>query len=124
MGWPPIMILRKQIRYHHRNGGGGGGGGVGSGGDGRFNRDWMYVKVNMEGFGIGRKVDLSLHHSFGTLTNTLKLMFEKYYEKGTSYRLTYQDKEGDWLLAGDGPWGSFIQIVQRLKMIKEWKINP
>lgn len=21
-----------------------------------------------------------------------------------SYRLTYQDKEGDWLLAGDVPW--------------------
>ncbi|KAH9612285.1 hypothetical protein KSS87_013646 [Heliosperma pusillum] len=34
------------------------------------------------------------------------------------YKLTYQDEEGDWLLAGDVPWRTFIQSVQRLKMLR------
>ena len=36
-----------------------------------------YVKVRMEGEGIGRKVDLSLHHSFHKLKQTLISMFGK-----------------------------------------------
>lgn len=120
VGWPPIKSWRKNVRCHRGNGRGGCGG---SGGGGLCENS-MYVKVMMEGFGIGRKVDLSLHHSYETLTNTLMLMFEKYCNNGQRYRLTYQDKEGDWLLAGDVPWGSFIQTVQRLKLLKEWRPNP
>ena len=37
----------------------------------------LYVKVKMEGVGIARKVDLSLHHSFKTLKQTLMDMFGK-----------------------------------------------
>jgi auxin-responsive protein IAA len=35
----------------------------------------MYIKVKMEGVGIARKIDVSLHHSFPTLKQTLLDMF-------------------------------------------------
>ena len=36
-----------------------------------------HVKVKMEGVGIARKIDLSLHQSFQTLTDSLMDMFDK-----------------------------------------------
>lgn len=48
--------------------------GFGRGG-GQADSNSMYVKVNMEGMAIARKVDLSLHDSFETLTPTLISMF-------------------------------------------------
>ncbi|CAN8326316.1 unnamed protein product [Cochlearia groenlandica] len=32
--------------------------------------------------------------------------------------LTYEDKEGDWMLVGDVPWGMFIDSVRRLRIMK------
>jgi auxin-responsive protein IAA len=32
--------------------------------------------------------------------------------------LTYEDKEGDWMLVGDVPWGMFIGSVRRLRIMK------
>lgn len=78
----------------------------------------MFVKVKMEGVGIARKVDLSLYHSVEKLKETLMAMFGKWHENPDCYRLTYQDMEGDWLLAEDVPWRSFIQSVQRLELVK------
>ncbi|KAL0345318.1 UNVERIFIED_CONTAM: Auxin-responsive protein IAA10 [Sesamum radiatum] len=106
VGWPPVKSWRKQFRHHSRrecasnyvnveNGGGDGGGR-------RLNS--MYVKVKMEGVGIGRKVDLSSHRSYQTLIAKLIAMFGKCEDNVETYKLTYQDKEGDWLLAGDVPW--------------------
>ncbi|KAL2500695.1 Auxin-responsive protein IAA29 [Forsythia ovata] len=125
VGWPPINSWRKRVCHqaHHDNRRGcittnyvtvkNGGGGGGSGG-GRSKS--MHIKVKMEGVGIARKVDLSRHHSYQTLTDTLSAMFGD--EKVQAYKLTYQDKEGDWLLAGDMPWGTFINSVQRLKLLR------
>ncbi|KAJ7956728.1 Auxin-responsive protein [Quillaja saponaria] len=64
----------------------------------------MFVKVKMDGIGITRKVDLSLHQSFQTLRATLMNMFGKYHENSMGYALSYQDKRGDWRLAEDVPW--------------------
>ncbi|KAK4391594.1 Auxin-responsive protein IAA11 [Sesamum angolense] len=99
VGWPPVKSWRKQFGHHSRrecatnyvnveNGGGGGDGG------GR-GLNSMYVKVKMEGVGIGRKV------------RTME-----------TYKLTYQDKDGDWLLVGDVPWETFVHSAQRLKLQK------
>ncbi|KAL3825091.1 hypothetical protein ACJIZ3_021120 [Penstemon smallii] len=122
VGWPPIKSWRKKLYQKNlrrcafnyvtvENGGAGvGGGGGGS--------NSMYVKVKMEGVGIGRKVDLSLHNSYQTLISNLIAMFGKCQVNIEMYKLTYQDKEGDWLLAGDVPWGNFIQSVQRLKLLR------
>ncbi|XP_015081643.1 auxin-responsive protein IAA29-like [Solanum pennellii] len=123
VGWPPINSLRKKLCHHScrgamnyvtvENGGVGGGSGGGRG------SIYKYVKVKMEGVGIARKIDLSLFHSYNKLTDTLISMFGKSKEIGDVYKLTYQDKEGDWLLAGDVPWRTFVGSVQRLKLIRD-----
>ncbi|KAF8393173.1 hypothetical protein HHK36_021414 [Tetracentron sinense] len=104
VGWPPLKSWRMKLQHQSHG------------------SNSMYVKVKMEGVGIGRKIDLNLHRSYQTLTVTLISMFEKYQKSvrgtkdGTQYTLTYQDREGDWLLAGDVPWQTFIRSVKRLKI--------
>ncbi|XP_062100685.1 auxin-responsive protein IAA29 isoform X2 [Humulus lupulus] len=88
----------------------------------------VYVKVKMEGVAIARKIDLSLHNSYQALKNNLITMFTDYDKKFTEdniggYTLAYQDKDGDWLLAGDVPWKSFIKSVQRLEIVKHGVVN-
>ncbi|KAL6982563.1 Iaa10p [Sarracenia purpurea var. burkii] len=83
-----------------------------------------FVKVNMDGFRIGRKVDLNAHSCYETLAQTLEDMFcrptirrpnieehdamgppSKLLDGSSEFVLTYKDKEGDWMLVGDVPWG-------------------
>lgn len=52
VGWPPVKSWTK------KQGGGS-----------------KYVKVEKEGIGIGRKIDLSSHRSYESLTPTLMAMF-------------------------------------------------
>ncbi|KAJ7978959.1 Auxin-responsive protein [Quillaja saponaria] len=126
MGWTPINSWRQQNHCHESYSGHDQGARNNptveitsrSYVDCREIKSNMYVKVKMEGMGITRKVDLSLHESFETLRATLMDMFGKCDENPMSYILTCQDKEGDWLLAEDLPWRSFIQSAQRLKLQK------
>ncbi|PKI47615.1 hypothetical protein CRG98_032004 [Punica granatum] len=37
---------------------------------------------------------------------------------GSDYVLTYEDKDGDWMLVGDVPWEMFIESCKRLKIMK------
>ncbi|WVZ82358.1 hypothetical protein U9M48_029626 [Paspalum notatum var. saurae] len=83
-----------------------------------------YVKVSMEGVAIGRKVDVSLHGSYGDLLRTLRRMFLPYDCEGGDggggggFVVTYEDGEGDWLLVGDDvPWEAFAKSVKRLKIL-------
>lgn len=127
VGWPPVKVQRKKLNdahhHHHqqqqqqrRQGGsfpvmenGERGGGCGG-------SESMFVKVQMEGFFIIRKIDLKLYHSFEALICNLLNMFGKGKDNMDEYKLTYQDEDGDWLLAGDVPWRTFIESVQRLKL--------
>ncbi|CAL0325650.1 unnamed protein product [Lupinus luteus] len=134
VGWPPVNSYRKKLRYdnygdevaendqmawihhhhhHHRYHS------RGSVAMRRSNR--LYVKVKMEGNGITRKINLSMHHSYQTLKETLMDMFGKCHQHSKCYELAYQDQEGDWLLADDVPWKSFTQCAQRLKLVKNSK---
>lgn len=104
-------------------------------------RSSLFVKVNLDGTPIGRKVDLSAHRCYETLAQTLEDMFHtststitsirssgEEHEKATKsskmldgssdFVLTYEDKEGDWMLVGDVPWGMFINSVRRLKIMR------
>ncbi|KAM3731188.1 hypothetical protein ACB098_12G143700 [Castanea mollissima] len=104
-------------------------------------RSSLFVKVNMDGTPIGRKVDLSAHRSYETLAQTLEDMFHtststissirssgeehdkatrssKMLEGSSDFVLTYEDKDGDWMLVGDVPWGMFINSVRRLKIMR------
>ncbi|KAK6912579.1 AUX/IAA domain [Dillenia turbinata] len=125
VGWPPINSLRKKLLYqhhhHHQNQ------------HGRIENNRtdesrphsrsnsMYVKVKMEGVAIGRKIDLNLYHSYQTLKENLISMFSKNprseLDVSANYTLAYQDREGEWLIAGDVPWRAFINSVHRLEIL-------
>ncbi|XP_020208824.1 auxin-responsive protein IAA11 [Cajanus cajan] len=115
----------------------------------RHLRSSLFVKVNMDGIPIGRKVDLSAHSSYETLAQTLEDMFNesttvitckgsngedhgiiiggerhsKLLDGSSKFVLTYEDKEGDWMLVGDVPWGMFISSVRRLRIMRTSEAN-
>ncbi|KAL6505179.1 Iaa16p [Orobanche gracilis] len=37
---------------------------------------------------------------------------------GSDYVPTYEDKDGDWMLVGDVPWGMFVESCKRLRIMK------
>ncbi|KAK9015742.1 hypothetical protein V6N11_006836 [Hibiscus sabdariffa] len=90
----------------------------------------FFVKVYMEGIPIGRKLDLLVHDNYYDLIRTLELMFNtniiwaepEAEVDGDRYKkyhvLTYEDKEGDWMMVGDVPWEMFLSAVRRLKITK------
>ncbi|EEF34018.1 Auxin-responsive protein IAA13, putative [Ricinus communis] len=102
-----------------------------------------FVKVNMDGIPIGRKVDLNAHASYETLAQTLEDMFfrstpsinstggekqqstkpSKLLDGSSEFVLTYEDKEGDWMLVGDVPWGMFLTSVKRLRIMRTSEAN-
>ncbi|KAJ8763910.1 hypothetical protein K2173_003692 [Erythroxylum novogranatense] len=99
-----------------------------------------FVKVNMDGVPIGRKIDLNAHACYETLAQFLEEMFfrstvgslgEKQLARKPSillngsseFVLTYEDKEGDWMLLGDVPWGMFLSSVRRLRIMRTSEAN-
>ncbi|KAL3626492.1 Iaa13p [Castilleja foliolosa] len=99
-----------------------------------------FVKVNMDGLKIGRKVDLNAHKSYENLAITLDEMFFnssstirgskekptqslKLLDGSSEFVLTYEDKEGDWMLVGDVPWRMFIDTVKRLRIMRTSEAN-
>ncbi|XP_058083867.1 auxin-responsive protein IAA31-like [Magnolia sinica] len=86
----------------------------------------FFVKVYMEGVQIGRKLDLFAHDSYDSLVRALRHMFGTNIQSPdfagmsgkNNHVLTYEDKEGDWMLVGDVPWDMFLTTVRRLKIIK------
>ncbi|KAE8732800.1 hypothetical protein F3Y22_tig00001728pilonHSYRG00037 [Hibiscus syriacus] len=119
VGWPPIKLWRKRtLHHHHHHHQLKKAAQIGNGNHGRS----IYVKVKVEGVPIARKIDLRHYHSYHELTNSLIAMFTQNKTRGeddynTRYTLTYQYNEGDWLIAGDIPWQSFVRSVQRLKIL-------
>nr|A2XB18.2 RecName: Full=Auxin-responsive protein IAA10; AltName: Full=Indoleacetic acid-induced protein 10 [Oryza sativa Indica Group] len=97
-----------------------------------------WVKVNMDGEVIGRKVDLNAHRSYKTLALALELMFTKpsiglcashntnslkLLDNSAEYQLTYEDRDGDWMLVGDVPWEMFVSSVKRLRIMRTSDAN-
>ncbi|KAJ6719348.1 AUXIN-RESPONSIVE PROTEIN [Salix purpurea] len=102
-----------------------------------------FVKVNMDGVPIGRKVDLNAHACYETLAQALEEMFlrsattitsiggekqqvskpSKLLNGSSEFELTYEDKEGDWMLVGDVPWGMFLTSVKRLRIMRTSEAN-
>ncbi|KAF8080909.1 hypothetical protein N665_0915s0009 [Sinapis alba] len=88
----------------------------------------FYVKVNMEGVPIGRKIDLFSLNGYHDLITTLDYMFnasilwaeEEEMCSEKSHVLTYTDKEGDWIMVGDVPWEMFLSSVRRLKISRAY----
>ncbi|OIT40557.1 PREDICTED: auxin-induced protein 22D-like [Nicotiana attenuata] len=102
VGWPPVRSYRKNVLQA------------------------SYVKVSMDGVAYLRKIDLNLYKSYPQLLKALENMFKcsigVYSERegynGSDYVPTYEDKDGDWMLAGDVPWDMFINSCKRLRIMK------
>ncbi|MBA0594288.1 auxin-responsive protein IAA29 [Gossypium raimondii] len=120
VGWPPIKTWRNKIfqqQQQPRVGRAENNRRVAENENGRS----IYVKVKMEGVAITRKIDIKLYQSYQSLTNSLITMFAKDKKcDEDDYILTYQDKEGDWLIAGDIPWQNFVRSVQRMEIVRNW----
>ncbi|WRX32653.1 AUX/IAA domain - like 10 [Theobroma cacao] len=120
VGWPPVKTWRKKQRRQIPDGGAQNNrvAAAADNGCGVRASNSTFVKVKIEGVAIARKIDLSVHHSFETLTSTLMRMFGISDENWKCFRLTYLDREGDWLLAEDVPWRTFIRSLKCLKLIR------
>ncbi|XP_047080004.1 auxin-responsive protein IAA7-like, partial [Lolium rigidum] len=101
-----------------------------------------FVKINMDGIPIGRKIDLNAFNSYEKLSLAVDKLFrhliaaqrdpgteECHQEEvaisglldldGTGeYTLVYEDYEGDRVLVGDVPWGMFVSSAKRLRVLK------
>ncbi|KAH6766666.1 hypothetical protein C2S52_017649 [Perilla frutescens var. hirtella] len=107
-----------------------------------FIKTSLFVKVNMDGVPIGRKVDLNAHNCYEALARALDDMFlqsaavgarrsnleeqasvagkrqpVRLLDGSSGFALTYEDKEGDWMLVGDVPWEIFLNSVRRLRIM-------
>lgn len=108
----------------------------------------LFVKINMVGIPIGRKVDLSAYDSYEKLSVAVDQLFRGLLaaqndtsgtgvngnlenEKAITglldgsgeYTLVYEDNEGDRMLVGDVPWHMFVSAVKRLRVIKSSEIS-
>ncbi|XP_057519457.1 auxin-responsive protein IAA26-like [Amaranthus tricolor] len=102
----------------------------------------LFVKINMDGVPIGRKVDLSAYNNYDSLSSSVDELFrgllaaqrdsggaiENKQEEhkpitdlldgSGEYTLVYEDNEGDRMLVGDVPWHMFVSTVKRLRVLK------
>ncbi|CAF1704631.1 hypothetical protein HID58_053854 [Brassica napus] len=84
-----------------------------------------YVKVSMDGVPYLRKMDLGSSQGYDDLAFALDKLFG-FHGIGVAlkdgdnceYVTIYEDKDGDWMLAGDVPWGMFIESCKRLRIMK------
>ncbi|KAE8700672.1 Auxin-responsive protein IAA18 [Hibiscus syriacus] len=111
-------------------------------------RTAKFVKINMDGVPIGRKVDLKAYDSYDKLSaavdelfrgllaaqrdscggGTVKKLEEEKVITGLldgsgEYTLVYQDNEGDRMLVGDVPWHMFVSTVQRLRVLRSSELS-
>ncbi|KDP40855.1 hypothetical protein JCGZ_24854 [Jatropha curcas] len=108
----------------------------------------MFVKINMDGVPIGRKVDLKAYDSYEKLSTAVDELFrgllaaqrdssaggimsKQEEEKAITgvldgsgeYTLVYEDNEGDRMLVGDVPWHMFVSTVKRLRVLKSSEVS-
>ncbi|CAM0957445.1 unnamed protein product [Alopecurus aequalis] len=145
VGWPPVRSCRRNLASsssaklpptepNH----GADGKADGSIYKGRF------VKINMDGVPIGRKVDLKAHGSYGNLSAAVDHLFRDLLaaqrdessgrgemqpsitgllDGSGEYTLVYEDDEGDQMLVGDVPWNMFIATAKRLRVLRSSDLN-
>ncbi|KAJ3670957.1 hypothetical protein LUZ60_008383 [Juncus effusus] len=139
VGWPPIRSFRKNIASSSKqspepqnhetevkpviN----------------HNKKGRFVKINMDGVPIGRKVNLTAFDGYEKLCNAIKLLFKDLRDAqngngedeifshlldGTGeYTLVYEDNEGDRVLASDVPWRMFVSMAKRLRVLKSAELS-
>ncbi|CAL9204086.1 unnamed protein product, partial [Musa hybrid cultivar] len=138
IGWPPIRSYRRNTmasnpwrnKEEETKGSQGG--------------ECLYIKVSMDGAPYLRKVDLKTYSTYADLSLALGKMFTCFtlgqcggthgmggreetktegggamdLLRGSEYVLTYEDKDGDWMLVGDVPWNMFTDSCRRLRIMR------
>ncbi|GLT52089.1 hypothetical protein SLA2020_254510 [Shorea laevis] len=115
VGWPPVCSYRRKNSFGEKE---------------ITEASKMYVKVSMDGAPFLRKIDLSMHKGYSDLAMALEKLFGCF---GIAEALKdadscefvpiYEDKDGDWMLAGDVPWEMFIETCKRLRIMKRSDAN-
>ncbi|KAL3636050.1 Iaa32p [Castilleja foliolosa] len=89
-------------------------------------RRWTYVKVNMDGVIVGRKICILDSMDYFSLALQLEDMFGKLsmaglrlFQAESQFTLFYKDKDEQWRAVGDVPWNEFLERVKRLRIA--WK---
>ncbi|KAK3140436.1 hypothetical protein QOZ80_5AG0400970 [Eleusine coracana subsp. coracana] len=121
VGWPPIRSYRKntmatnQLKSSKEDA------------EAKPGQGFLYVKVSMDGAPYLRKIDLKTYKNYKDLSTALEKMFSGFStgkdglsenRKDGEYVLTYEDKDGDWMLVGDVPWQMFAESCRRLRIMK------
>ncbi|KAL5227187.1 hypothetical protein ABZP36_015452 [Zizania latifolia] len=120
VGWPPIRSYRKntmatnQLKSSKEDV------------DAKQGQGFLYVKVSMDGAPYLRKVNLKTYKNYKDMSLALEKMFIGFStgkdgaerQKDGEYVLTYEDKDGDWMLVGDVPWEMFTDSCRRLRIMK------
>uniref|UniRef100_A0A5B7B2B6 Auxin-responsive protein n=1 Tax=Davidia involucrata TaxID=16924 RepID=A0A5B7B2B6_DAVIN len=108
----------------------------------------LFVKINMDGVPIGRKVDLKAYDNYEKLSSAVDELFrgllaaqrdssaalkENKREETKAitglldgngeYTLVYEDNEGDRMLVGDVPWHMFLSTAKRLRVLKRSELS-
>ncbi|ONK80769.1 uncharacterized protein A4U43_C01F21530 [Asparagus officinalis] len=105
----------------------------------------LFVKINMDGIPIGRKIDLKAYNSYDKLSLAVDELFrgllaaqrdpiatgslEKeqaitgLLDGSGEFTLVYEDDEGDRMLVGDVPWEMFVSTARRLRVLKSSELS-
>ncbi|KAL4290283.1 hypothetical protein GQ457_14G006490 [Hibiscus cannabinus] len=140
VGWPPIRSIRKNLASNSSSKQASDSPSVDPPNEkpaAEPNGKGQFVKINMDGVPIGRKVDLKAYDSYEKLSTAVDELFRgllaaqrdsnmKEGEKAITsvligsgeYTLVYEDDEGDSMLVGDVPWHMFVSTVKRLRALK------
>ncbi|XP_066337982.1 auxin-responsive protein IAA27-like [Miscanthus floridulus] len=93
----------------------------------------MFAKVHMEGYAIGRKINLRAQGGYDSLSRVLTNMTTNFFcpadcsGAGTAEKdapnsdkfiFLYEDFEGDRMLVGDVPWELFLASAKRLYIVR------
>ncbi|KAL2558985.1 Auxin-responsive protein IAA32 [Forsythia ovata] len=87
---------------------------------------WAYVKVNMDGVIVGRKICILDHMDYLSLALQLEDMFGnqtiaglRLFQAESEFSLFYKDKDEQWRTVGDAPWKEFVDSVKRLRIVRK-----
>ncbi|CAN6456773.1 unnamed protein product [Victoria cruziana] len=144
VGWPPLRSFRKNFASSSGKPSGEIDSSRASVNESKVGscKKGLFVKINMDGVPIGRKIDLGAYDGYQKLFFAVDELFRSLLaaqrdgmsatNRGSKekkpidglldgsgeYTLVYEDNEGDRMLAGDVPWGMFVKSVKRLRVLK------
>ncbi|CDY53305.1 BnaA09g56620D [Brassica napus] len=104
VGWPPVCSFRRKNSLEETR--------------------TAYVKVrSVDGAAFLREIDLKMYKRYQDLASALQILFGCFITFDDTLKESecvpiYEDRDGDWMLAGDVPWEMFVASCKRLRVMK------